>query len=135
MEMSDRKKQKAAYDREYRKHNKERIRAKKAAYHKRTYDPVEAAKERRKRAPQHLEYCRQPNYKEWKRDYDKRRRDSKFGEFAEAYEAFKALIREIRKQMPDRFERYAQAGRKQWDAATRQRYRRKQNGLDDLNSY
>jgi cell fate (sporulation/competence/biofilm development) regulator YlbF (YheA/YmcA/DUF963 family) len=116
---------KAAYDREYRRKNRKRLKAQKAAYFRATYDPVKAAKERKKRMPYHIAYCRQPWYRNYKREYDRRRRASQFGEFAEAYEALKALIKEINRQMPDRFERYAQSGRHQWNPINQQRYRRR----------
>jgi hypothetical protein len=128
------KKQKAVYDRKYREKNRERIKANKAAYFQGTYDPVHAAKERKKKMPQHVEYCRQPKYKAWKREYDRKRRAGRFGEFALAYEALKDLTREIRKQMPDRFERYAQSGRHQWNPINQQRYRsRKHEHIDSYN--
>lgn len=117
------KEEKAAYDRKYRAKNRERIRALKAAYFQRTYDPVKAAKERKKRMPQHIEYCRQPKYKAYKRKYDAERRSARFGAFAEAHKALLALVKEIRRQMPDRFERYAQAGRQQWNPINQQRRR------------
>jgi hypothetical protein len=116
-------KAKAAYDRKYRKKN-HRLKAQKAAYFQATYDPVEAAKKRKKRMPYHIAYCRQPWYRAWKRKYDRKRRASKFGEFNEAYEALRALQAEIRRQMPDRFERYAQSGRQQWNPINQERRRR-----------
>ena len=121
------KKQKAIYDRKYRKKNAKRIKANHAEYFQRTYDPAKAAIERKKRMPAHVEYCRQPKYKAYKREYDRKRRAGKFGDFAEAYEALKALLKEIKKQMPDRFERYAQSGRHQWNPINQQRYRSRQN--------
>lgn len=121
------KEQKAAYDREYRKRNAGRIKELKAAYFQRTYDPIKAAVKRKTRAPQHLEYCRQPRYKVWKKEYDRKRRLKKFGQFAEAYEVLRLLLKEIKQQMPDRFERYAQSGRHQWNPINQQRYRRKNN--------
>jgi|ERR1700722_4198879 len=119
------KRQKAAYDKQYRKLNRARIRANHAAYFQRTYDPVEAAKQRKKRMPYHVKYCRQPWYRAWKRAYDKRRRANRFGGFTEAYTVLLMLQKEIRKQMPDRFDRYAQAGRQQWNPINQERRRRK----------
>lgn len=119
------KKAKAAYDSKYRKKNKKLIRARKAAYFQKTYDPVKAAKERKKRMPQHVLYCRQPRYRAYKRGYDKARRAAKFGPFAEAQEVLLLLKAEIKRIMPDRFERYAQAGRHQWNPVNQQRYRRR----------
>ena len=117
--------QKAAYDKKYRKRNMERIRANHAAYFRRTYDPVKAAIERKKRMPAHVLYCRQPWYRAYKRRYDAQRRAKKFGGFADAYKVLLALQREVRKQMPDRFERYQQSGRQQWNPINQQRRSRK----------
>jgi hypothetical protein len=47
------KQKKAIYDKKYRKLNRARIKANHAAYFQRTYDPVEAAKKRKKRMPEH----------------------------------------------------------------------------------
>jgi hypothetical protein len=124
------KEKKVAYDREYRKKNRALLKAKKAAYFQKTYDPIKAAKERKKKMPQHVQYCRQPWYKAWKREYDKQRRSSKFGPFAEAHQALIALQREIRKQMPDRFERYAQSGRHGWNPINQQRRRSRRGNIE-----
>lgn len=123
--------EKAAYDREYRKRNLARLKAQKAAYFQRTYDPVKAAKERKKKMPQHVEYCRQDWYKAYKREYDKKRRSNKYGPFAEVHMALLALQREIRRQMPDRFERYAQARRHAWNPINQARRRMKLYGRQE----
>ena len=81
----DDKKAKAEYDRKYRARNRKRLKAEKAAYFQRTYDPAKAAVERKKRMSKHVEYCRQPEYKAWKKKYDKKRRLARFGDFKEAY--------------------------------------------------
>lgn len=88
--------EKKVYDAEYRAKNLAMLKAKKHEYFKRTYDPVEAAKVRKVRMPLHIEYCRQPAYKAWKRDYDRRYRAAEFGEFAEAYMLTIDLNREIK---------------------------------------
>ena len=119
---------KAAYDREYRKKNREMLRLKKAAYFQRTYDPVKAAVKRKKRMPRHVEYCRQPKYVVKKREYDRVRRASIYGPYREAYEVLLLLRAEIKRQMPDRFERYAQAGRMQWNPINQIRRSMKLNG-------
>src|ERR1700690_4365375 len=111
------------------------MKAQKAAYFQRTYDPVKAAKERKKRMPTHVAYCRQPKFRAYKREYDKKRRDSRFGEYAKAHAALLELLKEIRKQMPDRFERYAQSGRHQWNPINQARYRRKQNDKHALGNF
>ena len=60
---------KSGYDQMYKQLNppdtKER-----AEYHKRTYDPVKAAIIRKKNMPRHVEYCRRPEYRAWKKKYD-----------------------------------------------------------------
>lgn len=77
--------EKAAYDAEYRVKNRKYLKAMRALYFKQTYDPVKAAVERKKKMPRHVEYCRRPEYREWKSGYDKQYRAKKFfGPFAEA---------------------------------------------------
>ena len=92
----ERKASKKAYDAEYRLRDIETRKAKKAAYHQRTYDPIAAAAVRKARMPYHVEYCRQPEYKDWKAGYDSRYRANKvFGEFAEAFLLLQDVEREI----------------------------------------
>jgi hypothetical protein len=124
------KKAKAKYDKEYRKKNRSRLKDQKAEYFQRTYDPKAAAVERKKRMPLHVEYCRQPWYKKWKKEYDKKRRASAFGEFKDAYAVLLELKKEISRQMPDRFDRYAQVQRHQWNPVNQQR-RRRGNSIND----
>lgn len=88
--------EKRLYDIEYRASNLAMLKAKKRDYHRRTYDPAQAAVVRKKRMPLHVEYCRKPAYKAWKREYDRRHRASEFGEFAEAYMLTIDLNREIK---------------------------------------
>jgi hypothetical protein len=112
------KKAKAAYDREYRKKNRAMLKAKKAAYFQRTYDPVKAAKERKKTMARHIEYCRRPEYRKKKAAYDRKREAEEYGEFAECREILKVLMKEIKRQEPDRFELYRQAQRFAWNPFT-----------------
>lgn len=91
--------EKRLYDMAYREKNKAMLKAKKAAYFRLTYDPVKAAIERKKRMPLHVAYCRQPRYKAWKRQYDQKRRDGKYGPFAEAARLAIDLNREIKGRM------------------------------------
>lgn len=63
---------KAEYDRAYRAQNLDWLKAKKKAYFQRTYDPVKAAIERKKRMPRHVAYCQRPEYKAWKHEYDRK---------------------------------------------------------------
>jgi hypothetical protein len=89
--------EKRLYDIEYRK-TSPTLKARRHAYFLRTYDPVKAAKIRKRRAPQHAEYCRQPWYKAWKKEYDARYRAKEFGAFAEAYNLTLELNREIKRR-------------------------------------
>ena len=89
---------KRLYDMDYRRKNLTLLKAKKAVYHKQTYDPAKAAIERKKRMKFHVEYCRRPSYKLWKREYDRRRRDGMYGAFADAARLTIELNREIKEQ-------------------------------------
>jgi len=110
--------EKSAYDKEYRRKNRAILKAKKAAYFQRTYDPARAAKERKKTMTKHVEYCRRPEYKKKKSTYDRQREAAEYGEFAECREILKVLMKEIKRQEPDRFERYKQAQRFAWNPFT-----------------
>ena len=63
--------EKREYDARRRKILAEQIKAKKAEYFKRTYDPEKAAVKRKERMPKHVEYCRRPEYRKWKAEYDR----------------------------------------------------------------
>jgi len=92
--------EKAAYDRDYRKKNIIMLKAKKADYFKRTYDPVAAAVERKKHMARHVEYCRRPEYRAKKSVYDRQHRAEKFfGPFAEVAMLTTDLNREIKGRM------------------------------------
>jgi len=93
--------EKRLYDTAYRQKNADRLKAQKAAYNKRTYDPVKAAEHRKTRMPQHVEYCRRPEYRVKKRIYDKARRACEYGPAAEAWLLLTDLDREIRGRMDD----------------------------------
>ena len=89
---------KAEYDRARRDKLADRLKREKAEYYQRTKDPVKEAAIRKKRMPKHVEYCRRPEYRAWKKDYDKAFRAKKeFGEFWEAG----ILALEIRKTCLD----------------------------------
>lgn len=101
--------EKAEYDRQYRKKNRAMLKAKKAAWFKSTYDPEAAAVARKKTMPRHVAYCRRPEYRAKKQEYDREYRSREYGEFAEAYMATMAIIREVNSRMP-RNELYATRG-------------------------
>ena len=125
MPVEEKKRLKAEYDKKRRTEKAEELKAqKKAAYA--LWGPLHRDKEReirKKNMPKHIEYCRQPEYKEWKKKYDRKLRLSEYGEYAECYELLEQLVKQIKQQMPDRFERYAQAGRQQWNPINQQRRR------------
>lgn len=124
---------KAEYDREYRKKNREALRKKKHDYFKRTYDPAKAAVKRKQRMPYHVEYCRQPKYKAYKRNYDTEYMAKEYGEFGEAHKALVELLHEINRQQPDREERYRQSQRHGWSPLTHAK-RRQQRAERKLNT-
>lgn len=77
--------EKAAYDKARREALHHRLRAEKAAYYQRTKDPAKEAAKRKERMPKHIEYCRRPKYREWKRKYDEvYRAKTEYGEFWES---------------------------------------------------
>lgn len=93
---------KAEYDRRRRAELADELRAKKreAYYERLARDPqgLRAAQKamRQKRKAAHVEYCRRPEYKVWKREYDRHHRAGKFyGPFAEAFLVLKDLENEI----------------------------------------
>ena len=99
---SERKALKAEYDREYRSKNKAILKAKKADYFRRTYDPVKAAAHRQTRMAAHVEYCRRPEYRAKKREYDRRHRAEKFyGEWAECFLLTQDIRNECLEQASD----------------------------------
>lgn len=91
--------EKSAYDKEYRKRDPEGLKARKHAYYQRTRDPERERAHRKANMARHVEYCRQPRYKAWKREYDARYRAKEYGAFADAYTLTMTLNREIKGRM------------------------------------
>lgn len=118
--------EKAAYDAEYRKRNIEDLKAKKAAYFQRTYDPVKAAKVRKKRMPYHVEYCRRPEYQQYKNEFDKQKRTAEYADFGETWRLLLDLEKEIRTRAT-KYERLVARGyfTKQAIKQRRERWERK----------
>ena len=82
-----RKEEKRLYDIEYRRKNLAEIKAKKAIYMKKDYDanPEKYRARRKTKQPKHNEYCRRPEYRKYKKEYDQEYRNKKmYGEFWEA---------------------------------------------------
>lgn len=102
--------EKAEYDRMYRAREAETLKAKKAAYYQRTADREKEREDRKRRMPQHVEYCRRPEYREWKKRYDRQYlARKKFGDFGEAAIILNDLIAEINSRST-RTEIYRQNG-------------------------
>lgn len=100
---------KAAYDKEYRERNAAARKEQKAEWYRRTRDPEKERIARQKRMPQHVEYCRRPEYKAYKTEYDKKYRADEYGPFAEAYMLLLDVERELRSQAT-KYERYVAKG-------------------------
>jgi hypothetical protein len=120
------KEEKRLYDMNYRATNPT-LKERKAAYHKRTYNPDKAAEHRKKRAPYHAEYCRQPEYRRWKAEYDKVHLARKqYGDFAEAVIALRELEQEVL-DTADRTDIYAANGTLNKKQTRRRQYEREQS--------
>lgn len=101
--LAQKKEEKRLYDIDYRERNKQLLKDKKADYFKRTYDPVKAAIDRKKTMDRHIQYCRRPEYKQYKKHYDRwRRANQLYGEF---WESFLAL-QDVESEVFDRASRY-----------------------------
>lgn len=87
---------KRIYDAQRRVELAAEISAQKAAYYQRTRDPPKERERRLVRMPRHVEYCRQPEYRAYKADYDRELRAGEYGEYADAYLLLLDLEREIR---------------------------------------
>jgi phage host-nuclease inhibitor protein Gam len=99
--IAQKKEEKRLYDLQYRAARLETIKANKRAYFQRTYDPKKAAIERKERMPKHVEYCRRPEYRDYKAQYDRQLRAQVYGEFAEAFLLLGDLDREVNNRMTD----------------------------------
>jgi hypothetical protein len=117
---------KSTYDREYREKNRDLLKAKKHRWFRKVYDPERARIERASKMPRHVEYCRQPEYKSKKAEYDKSRTDKQYGEYAEAARLLMELKREIIKRVPDKYER--QKGRGYIERQIQRQTERRRNG-------
>lgn len=96
---------KAEYDRLYRERTAEARIAQKRAYYEANRDRLLArmVEYRKKRMPAHVEYCRRPEYRAWKSEYDKQYRAKReFGPFADAA----LLLQEIGREVDARATRY-----------------------------
>jgi hypothetical protein len=91
---------KRLYDMAYRAKNVEKLRQRHHEYHVRTYDPVKAAMVRKKNMPRHVEYCRRPEYRAYKKAYDKvYTAEKNYGPFAGVALTLRDLESEIRERV------------------------------------
>jgi hypothetical protein len=97
---------KAAYDAKRRSGpQRAEILAKKLAHYYANHDRLKAehAVYRASHMDRHVEYCRQPEYKAWKADYDRKyRAKQNFGEFADAA----LLLADIDREVAQRASKY-----------------------------
>lgn len=107
--IDEKKARKAEYDRGYRARDPEGRKAAKHEYFKRTYDPDKERVKRKQNMPRHVEYCRRPEYKAKKNEYDKQRWADEYGEFNETYRLLLELEKELRAQASG-YERRKQRG-------------------------
>lgn len=93
---------KRLYDMEYRAKNRAMIKKKKAAYFQKSNaeNPERYKAQRQKRMPKHVEYCRQPKYKEKKHTYDRKRyAKDKFGDLWEIHVLAMDITEEAQRRM------------------------------------
>lgn len=93
----------AEYDRAYRQANRDRRRQLANDWNRR--NPEKGKQARAARVPYHVEYCRRPEYKEYKRQADIRIRMAPYGEFGEAYRILLELEKHIRTLYASGYER------------------------------
>lgn len=91
-------------------------------------NPEKYKKERQRRMPAHVEYCRQPKYKEYKKTYDEQYRAKKdYGEYWEAAIALKNLDKEIdyreSKRQNKIYNKSTTKRKRAWQKQIKQRFR------------
>lgn len=121
--VAERRAEKRVYDMAYRERMGAALKAKRAAYYQNVTakNPERQRAIRKARMPKHVEYCRRPEYRAKKHEYDLRRNAAAYGEFAEAFRLLKELEREIRVRVPSKYERLKARG--YYDRAAQQRRR------------
>lgn len=97
--------EKASYDKALRCSMGDFLRAKKRDKYHRTKDREKERITRQKRMPKHVEYCRRPEYRALKHEYDIKRAGMAYGEYAECWRLLIELTQLIRETMP-RYEIY-----------------------------
>ena len=72
--------------------------AQKAEWYQRNRDPEKERAYRQANMPRHLEYCRQPEYRAKKHEYDISKAKDEYGEWGDAWRLLLDLEKEIRSQ-------------------------------------
>ena len=88
----------AAYDRGYRQRDPEAMKVYKALYYQEFRDREKDRAARQARMPQHVDYCRRPEYRAKKHEYDIARASAEYADFSEAWRLLLDLEKEIRSQ-------------------------------------
>ncbi len=99
--IEQRKLEKRVYDKLYREKHRGALKVKKAKYFQRTYDPKSAAVERKKRMPYHVEYCRKPEYRAKKSDYDQIHRVFGTARVPKEFKEIVVLQNQLKKEIKD----------------------------------
>ncbi len=121
---------KKEYDKQFRKLNADTIKKRKAEAFKKDYakNPEKYKLIRQRRKEEHKQYCRQPEYKKWKAEYDKKYLAEKnYGEFAECFLLIKEIENEYDQQevrQINNLHNKSQKRKKEW--------KRKQNYLQRI---
>ncbi len=106
--------EKREYDMAYRAANLATIKEKKRLHYQATRDPEKERAYRKAHMARHVKYCRRPEYRAYKREYDKKHRAREYGPFADCFLILQDLNAEIAARMSrydiymanSRFERY-----------------------------
>jgi len=102
------------------KEKDEKIKKAKAENYQKNRDPEKERIKRKENMHRHVEYCRKPEYKAKKSDYDKKKRLDEYGYFSECKKLLMELEKEIRSRIT-RYEIYVANGRFTRSAIERRR--------------
>lgn len=101
-DVAAKKEAKRLYDIAYRAKNKELLKVKKEAYYQTPAGRATQKRNRDKMKECHRQYIKTPEYRAWKREYDRKYLGKKqYGEFWEAYILINDLDREINSRISD----------------------------------
>ncbi len=105
------KEKKRLYDIEYRRLNKEKIRASKQEYNKTSNGRAMQKRARDKQKDYHLSYCRTVEYRDNKKKYDEiNLSKKKYGEFWEVMLLVKKINKKVIELVPSKYERTIMRG-------------------------